>query len=562
MKFSYPFLFILFSISVSPLYASGLNRNILFMIEDDGSMDYSIYGNTIIDSPNIEKLANQGTIFDNYHTSVSSCSPSRSVIMSGLPTHQNGMYGLQHSQEHFSSFDEVIGISTYLNDNNYITGIIGKYHVWPNYVYNFTWGNNPNGPGGCQAGASSSCPNTDYNLVSRNITYMNEQIKNFLQYAQEQNKPWFLYIGFGDSHRCGGALGEFCELYGYDSKTNKSSIPDWKPIQYEANDITDVPFFIQNTTIAKKDIANMYTVKNRIDQGIGLFLNTLETQFPIYNDNTLIMFTSDNGIPFAAGKTNMYEVATIEPMIMVLPNATKTGIRTPVLASSIDLVPTWLDWLQLPLPNYTVLGTKIVYTGKSLLPYIGTDHHNQQQSYSSTISSISYPKHRVVQSQEEIQQYMVNLPLSTTSTPLPLPKNYSKIFASFQLHEIQEYFPMRTVIAIGDNGAHYRLIYNIAHWLPYPIASDLWSAPATQDLVNQYALNSSTTIWYRNISWYFYIPDARTAFELYDIVNDPMELQNVANNPAYSTIFTTLQQDIKTWQTVTNDDWIIKYTHE
>lgn len=99
------------------------------MIEDDGSMDYSVYGNDIIASPNIAKLASSGTVFDNYHTSVSSCSPSRSTVMSGLPTHQNGMYGLQHQQEHFSSFDEVIGISTYLNTHNYVTGIIDRKSV-------------------------------------------------------------------------------------------------------------------------------------------------------------------------------------------------------------------------------------------------------------------------------------------------------------------------------------------------------------------------------------------------------------------------------------------------
>ena len=143
--------------------------------------------------------------------------------------------------------------------------------------------------------------------------------------------------------------------------------------------------------------------------------------------------------------------------------------------------------------------------------------------------------------------------------PPPLPSNYSRVFHSFQLHEIQEYYPMRAVHAVAGPSTRYHLIYNIAYYLPYPIASDLWSAPAMQDLITR-AKTGQDTKWYRNISMYLHAP--RPQFELYDLAVDPTETHNVAGEPAYATILTRLQADIKAFQYATNDDWTIKYTHE
>jgi hypothetical protein len=69
---------------------------VLFMLEDDGGFDLRrAYGNDVIDTPNLDRLAGMGTTFDAAYTTVSSCSPSRASLMTGLPTHQNGMFGLQ-----------------------------------------------------------------------------------------------------------------------------------------------------------------------------------------------------------------------------------------------------------------------------------------------------------------------------------------------------------------------------------------------------------------------------------------------------------------------------------
>ena len=230
-----------------------------------------------------------------------------------------------------------------------------------------SWGNNPTGPGGCQAGASDiACPSTDYNFVARNITNMAQQAANFLDYAAAQGTPWMLYVGFGDSHRCGGdVVGEFCEKFGLDQQ-GRSTIPDWTPFHIAPADV-QVPFWIQDTPAAREDLAKMYTAKNRMDQGVGLILALLEARG--LANSTLVVYTADNGAPFAAGKTNMYEVATSEPMIAFAPGAARAGVRSQELASTLDLLPTWLAWAGVPLPSYSLFGP-VTYTGRSLLPFI------------------------------------------------------------------------------------------------------------------------------------------------------------------------------------------------
>ena len=100
-------------------------RNILFMLVDDGGFESSVYGNRVVATPHLAQLAQRGTVFDHAYTAVSSCSPSRSAILSGLPTHQNGMYGLHQGPGNFQSNSDITSIVNLLNPTHK-TGIIGK----------------------------------------------------------------------------------------------------------------------------------------------------------------------------------------------------------------------------------------------------------------------------------------------------------------------------------------------------------------------------------------------------------------------------------------------------
>ena len=79
-------------------------------IADDYGLESGFNGNPVIQTPNLDALAGKSVIFKNAFTSVSSCSPSRSALLTGLPIHQNGMNGLHHDVHHFNSYDQVIKI--------------------------------------------------------------------------------------------------------------------------------------------------------------------------------------------------------------------------------------------------------------------------------------------------------------------------------------------------------------------------------------------------------------------------------------------------------------------
>ena len=279
---------------VAPALAS-VPRSVLFLFEDDGGFALSPYGEPVLPTPNLERLANCGTTFDRAFTSVSSCSPSRASMLSGLPTHQSGMYGLCQGVDHFSAISGVQSLPNLLNAGGVATGIIGKYHVWGSpgegaAAFNFSWGNG--GAGGCQTGASYACPSTDYNLVSRNVSYMREQAANFWRWAG--GEPAFLYVGFGDSHRCGGAAGDFCELYGRD-KQGASTIPGWTPFVADPANVS-LPFWIQDTPAARLDYSHMLTAKGRMDTGVGMMLLAL-SRTPYANSTMIVSQLSASTFP-------------------------------------------------------------------------------------------------------------------------------------------------------------------------------------------------------------------------------------------------------------------------
>lgn len=76
-------------------------------------------------------------------------------------------------------------------------------------------------------------------------------------------------------------------------------IPDWNPIHYQPEEVK-VPYFVQDTIAARQDLAAQYTTISRLDQGVGLILNELKEAG--FEDSTLVVYSSDNGIPFQVGR--------------------------------------------------------------------------------------------------------------------------------------------------------------------------------------------------------------------------------------------------------------------
>jgi len=125
-----------FAVSLSAS-ASAAPRNIVLFITDDQGQDAGCYGNPVLKTPNLDKLSAEGTRFEYAFCTTASCSPSRSVILSGLHNHTNGQYGLQHATHHFSGFAEVKSLPVRLAQAGYRTARIGKFHVAPEETYKF-----------------------------------------------------------------------------------------------------------------------------------------------------------------------------------------------------------------------------------------------------------------------------------------------------------------------------------------------------------------------------------------------------------------------------------------
>src|SRR5262245_24786704 len=123
-------------VAASPALAAG-KRNVVLIVADDHGPDLGCYGNKDARTPNLDKLAADGTRFELSFCTTASCSASRSVILSGLHNHLNGQYGHQHSYHHFSAFDTVKSLPVLLGEAGDRTARVGKFHVAPDSVFKF-----------------------------------------------------------------------------------------------------------------------------------------------------------------------------------------------------------------------------------------------------------------------------------------------------------------------------------------------------------------------------------------------------------------------------------------
>jgi N-sulfoglucosamine sulfohydrolase len=132
----------------------------------------------------------------------------------------------------------------------------------------------------------------------------------------------------------------------------------------------------------------------------------------------------------------------------------------------------------------------------------------------------------------------------------PQPDGWDEVYASHTFHEIQMYYPMRVI-----RGTRYKLIWNIAHPLPFPFASDLWAAPTWQA---QFTQGMDANYGQRTVGEYIHRP----AFELFDLERDPKESTNVSDNPEYADVLADMKHKLKSFQQKTDDPWILKWDYE
>jgi N-sulfoglucosamine sulfohydrolase len=437
------------------LAAEPARKNIILLIADDLGMEVGCYGDKAAKTPNIDALAKQGTRFTHGFASVSSCSSSRAAILTGLPTHQNGQYGLAHDVHNFYTFRTVQSIPRLLKPAGYRTGVIAKLHVQPPEVYPWDVQVQNNG---------------------RNGAVIAAETKKFIEECGE--KPFFLLVGYTDPHR---------KARGFGSRDPLKGMPTF---EFDPQALP-LPYFLPDQPVARADLADYYGSVARLDFGVGAALDVL-TQTK-HDADTLVIFLSDNGIPFPGAKTTLYDPGLNLPLIIRTPDG-KPSVNNGLVGWT-DIAPTVLDWAGLKPPAAML--------GKSLLSLVG--HEDA--------------------------------------------KDRDVVYGSHQFHEITMYYPMRMV-----RTRTHKLIANLAHELPYPVAQDLFNSDTWQGVLKR----NDTMIGKRSRQEY----EHRPREELFDLTKDPIELKNVAGDAAYADVLKELRSKLRAWQVATKDPWLIKETHE
>ena len=452
--------------------AAAAKRNVVLFVVDDQGCDAGCYGNPVVRTPNLDRLAAEGTRFDFAFCTTSSCSASRSVILTGTYNHANGQYGLEHSVHHFRSFDNVKSLPVLLAAAGYRTVRIGKFHVGPEAAYHF---------------------DRELPANARNSVQMAERCREVI--ADADPRPFFLYFCTTDPHRSGQTADE---LPGKPDRfgNRPAGYPGVKEVVYDPKDVI-VPPCLPDSLESRAELAQYYQAISRIDQGLGRLLEILK-QTGQY-DETLIIYLSDNGIPFPGAKTTLYEPGIRLPCIVRSPDQKRRGNVSHAMITWADLTPTILDFAN-ALPKKP---QKPAFHGRS---FLGT--------------------------------------LDQTD-----PKGWDEIYASHTFHEVTMYYPMRVV-----RGRQYKLIWNIAHGLPYPFASDLWGSATWQGVLRR----GDKLYGKRTVDAYVHRPP----IELYDLDADPHEVRNLAGDAKYATVLEDLKGKLKAFQKRTDDPWIIKWQHE
>jgi len=286
--------------------------NILFAIADDWGPHASAYGTPWIKTPSFDRVAKDGLLFNNAYTPMAKCAPSRACILTGRNTWQ-----LKDAANHIPYFPaEFKGWAEALTEHGWNVGHTMK--GWAPGV-----ANDANGKPRLMTGVpfnkrkakppTAEISNNDY---AGNFT-------DFLD-AAPKDKPWCFWYGAVEPHR-GYEFGSGVKLGG------KKLI-----------DIDHVPAYWPDNETVRNDMLDYAFEAEHFDRHLGRMLETLEKRGLL--ENTLVIVTSDHGMPFPRSKGNANAMANHVPMaVMWKQGINKPGRKVDDFISFVDLAPTLIE---------------------------------------------------------------------------------------------------------------------------------------------------------------------------------------------------------------------------
>ena len=407
--------------------------------------DIGCYGHPIIQTPNIDKLAKNGLKCTNAILTASSCSPSRTSIITGRYPHNTGACEL-----HSPIPKKQVVFPKLLQKQGYYTAQAGKWH----------FGAEPVDPSGV---ALNAFDRTGGSVKDGGGHSGAEKWVEYLQ-NRPKDQPFFMWFAAHDAHR----------------KWDKAD----KPVEYTADNVI-VPPYMVNDVMTRQDLACYYNEVTRFDYYIGKVIQELKNQ-DIFK-NTMIIVMADNGRPFPRDKTRFYDSGIKTPFVIHCPQLLQhSGKSSNSLISSIDIAPTILE----------IAGCKILpnFQGESLQPLFRNEH-------------------------AKIHEY---------------------VYAEHNWHDYMAYGRM-----IRTNEFLY--IYNGRPNQNMVGPKDALDGGAGQSLKMNHEKGSLNDVQERIYC------EQQPKEELYEFVNDSLQLNNLANTKGYKKTLIQLRKKLKQWQRTTRD---------
>lgn len=321
-RFCIVFLAGIFAVCVATTSQAG-RPNILLVVADDASRgSFGTYGSSYISTPNFDKLAASGVRFTNAYCCNPRCSPSRSCLLTGRYSWQ-----LQEACNH-SPFltDRWKFFPSIFEDKGYFVGYTGK--GWGPGVYQ---GQDTGRSEYTSTNPAGQCFSTRHLKPPFTGISTTDYAANFEDFLTQKptDVPFCFWLGTREPHRRYEA-GSGRQVYG-----DLGKIP--------------VPAFLPDNEIVRGDLADYAVEVQWFDEQLGRALAILEQQG--FAEQTIVLVTSDNGMPFPRGKGNCYDEATAVPLVVRWPRAIKGDRSVTDFVSFPDFAPTLLELAGLPVPE-------------------------------------------------------------------------------------------------------------------------------------------------------------------------------------------------------------------
>ena len=289
--------------------------NILMITCHDIGQHMGCYGVKTVNTYNLDRLAYRGIRFAHSYSTSGVCSPGRGSLLTGRYPQSNGLMGLTHAPWWWKFNDSEHHIAELLKDAGYETYLIGLNHV----------DHNPKRLG-------------YQHILSKKVKAVEtvNETKILIKNASDKRKPFFAKVGFFEVHR------KF--INGNDS-SNGLFVPPW----------------LQNTEEIKDDLASFQGTIKYFDERVGEILDALESSN--IADNTLVIITSDHGIPYPGAKWTVRKAGIETPLIIYQPDTIFSGGKVvDAIISNVDVLPTIFEFTGIKIPGNI--------QGRSFMPFL------------------------------------------------------------------------------------------------------------------------------------------------------------------------------------------------